>query len=157
MNLENWNIKFRLYQLKWQAVIFIPLIIIAFLLRQEFVAIVFIASFIYFRMDYGKTYHTTLHKCIFLTVLVHMFFIMIIPSVHVTLFGGVAFGMLLSLILFYVQDYIDKSNYPIAKVVEAEVVPEPTLNLSEMTEIEIHDLCRKYGFRNIECEIVVYL
>lgn len=137
---------------------YIILLSIAFLFDRLIECITMLPLFFIFTKRYEKQYHCkTLLKCGGLTIIVFTILFAIMPSKNQFVFGSIIVMYVLTLVSYYVKDYLDikfpsKKKRDTNRKTIIDILGKDNLN-----EEYIEEYCNKLGLINISETIYLFL
>ena len=105
---NNIDIGFRIFQLTLYTIFLSITLLIAYILNSLLEVIFGIIVFSTTRYLFDKTYHAdSTSKCLILSILVFTGYALITPKLNISILSNVMLGYLISLVLYYIEDYIE--------------------------------------------------
>lgn len=104
----SWRIKFRLFQVATYGIVFATIAIMAVATGKYVETIGLLASFFWLRYAFLKTWHSKLFwRCIFISCVVFVFSISLLPNKNISLFSSIIFGLSIDFVAYKYKDYED--------------------------------------------------
>lgn len=151
------KIMFTIFVIFVQIIQFSLVYLIAWLNSHVIEFLFIFLSFQFNRKIFGNSYHAEkLSKCTLLTISVFYLLIKAVPSINISIFAPILFGLYLSFALNYVQELIDNQQVP--KIFVKKQLREQVLDILDgrITEEEIENFCINKGI-NLKISETVYL
>lgn len=161
---NNIDIGFRIFQLTLYIIFLSVSLLIAYILNSLLEVIFGIIVFTGTRYLFSKTYHAdSTSKCLILSILVFVIYAIITPKINISLLSSVLLGYLISLCLYYIEDYIElkeslkvKKSKKIYKGIDDEELHSIIDNVG-LTEMDIKLLedfyCKRKNLTMISYEL----
>lgn len=131
----NWLLRFRLFQLSTNALIFLSIGVVMCLTGKFIETAFLLVGFFWFRYAFEKTYHDkSFRVCVYLSIFILTFAILFMPNKNLSLLGCIVFALLIDFGAYKVKDYQDlllDKNKP--------------FNVNTCTQAELINRCREIG------------